>query len=54
MLIDAQIMLGKEECALSMGQRGQGSYAAAMDVQIKLRKEDCALDMEQRRQEMQQ
>jgi hypothetical protein len=37
---DVQIMLKKEECALSMGQRS--SDAAVKDVQIMLRKEECA------------
>jgi hypothetical protein len=41
----AQIKSSKEECALSMRQKG--NYAVVTDAQIKLRGEECALSMEQ-------
>ena len=37
-----QIYLSKEECALSMGQRSNNTYAAPKDAQIKLKTEECA------------
>jgi hypothetical protein len=46
---DVQIKSSKEECALSMEQRGQRGNAAAKDVQIMLSKEEFAKGMEQRK-----
>ena len=43
---DAHIVQGKEECALSMGQRS--SYAAKEDAQTLPSKEECASGMGQR------
>jgi hypothetical protein len=43
---DAQSMLKREECALSMEQRSR--YVALMGARIKLRREECAFGMEQR------
>jgi hypothetical protein len=46
---DAQVKLGKEGCALSMGQRTNlENYAAVKDAQINLIEEECALDIELR------
>ena len=46
LLMGAQILLRKEDCALSMEQRS--NYAAAKDAPIKQSKEECASNMEQR------
>ena len=45
---DARIYLGKEECALSMGQRSMPTYAVPKDAQLLLGREECALSMGQR------
>jgi hypothetical protein len=45
-VMDAQVLLKREECALNMEQRPND--AAVKDVQIKSSKEECALDMGQR------
>ena len=44
--IDAQVLLRKEECALSMGL--ELNDAAVKDAQIKLRREECVKGMGQR------
>ena len=45
-VMDAQIMLSKEECVIGMGQRSND--AAAKVAQIMLREEECALGMGQK------
>ena len=45
-LKDAQVLLRREECAESMGQRSND--ATATDAQIKLRKEEYASGMGQK------
>jgi hypothetical protein len=41
-VMDAQNELKMEECASSMGQRSNNTYAAPKDAQIKLKTEECA------------
>jgi len=47
-VVDVQVLLGIEECALNTGQHAQRSDAAVMDAPIKLRREECASSMVQR------
>jgi hypothetical protein len=42
---DAQVLLGREECAGSMVQ--SANYATVKDAPIKLRREECVLSMGQ-------
>ena len=39
---DAQVLLKREECALSMGPRLNTNDAAVKDAQVLLRSEECA------------
>ena len=50
LLMDAQTLLRKEECAEGTGLRP--NYATVMDAQIESSQEECALGMVQRSKDM--